>query len=219
MKLYNFDASPYASRVRLAIKAKGLRGIEIITPEGGPRSPAYLAINPIGKVPALVLADGTVIVESQVIVEYLEETHPEPRLLPSTPEARARMRILVRIADLYLGPAGGRVFGQLDPAKRDAAAVDGIVRDLRKGLSDLEHFLTGDRFAAAGILTQADCALVPMIFYVDLGLPLLGIEGEIARHPKLAAWWERIRTEPIVAELLGELQAGYERMMAARASS
>lgn len=216
MKLYNFDASPYAARVRLAIKAKGLRGIEISTPERGPRDPAYLAINPIGKVPSLVLDDGTVIVESQVIVEYLEDTHPEPRLLPSTPEARARMRILVRIADLYLGPPGGRVFGQLDPAKRAPEVVDGIIRDLRKALSDLEHFLTGDRFAAAGIMTQADCALVPMIFYVDLGLPLLGVEGEIARHPKLAAWWDRIRQEPAVVETLAELRAGYERMMAAR---
>jgi len=216
MKLYNFDASPYAARVRLAIKAKGLRGIEITTPEGGPRSPAYLAINPIGKVPALVLDDGGVIVESQVIVEYLEETHPEPRLLPSTPEARARMRILVRIADLYLGPSAGRMFGQLDPAKRDAAIADAVVRELRKGLSDLEHFLTGDRFAAGGIMTQADCALVPMIFYVDLGLPLLGQEGEIARHPKLAGWWARIRAEPVVAEVVAELRAGYERMMAAR---
>lgn len=216
MKLYNFDASPYAARVRLVIKAKGLRGIEITTPEGGPRSPAYLAINPIGKVPALVLDDGSVIVESQVIVEYLEETHPEPRLLPSTPEARARMRTLVRIADLYLGPSMGRMFGQLDPAKRDPEVADAVVRDLHKGLSDLEHFLAGDRFAAGGIMTQADCALVPIIFYIDLGLPLLGHEGELARHPKLAAWWERIPKEPIVAEVLGELRSGYERMMAAR---
>ncbi len=116
MKLYSAVLSPFASRVRLAIYAKGL-DIEITTPPGGAtRSPEYLAINPIGRVPALALDDGSVIPESDTIVEYLDDAFPTPPLRPASAEDKAKARLLARIGDLYLMSQGGGLFGQINPA-------------------------------------------------------------------------------------------------------
>ena len=64
--------------------------ITLVPPPGGVRSDAYRAINPLGLVPALVIEDGTVLPESDLIVEYLDERFPEPRLLPDDADRRAR---------------------------------------------------------------------------------------------------------------------------------
>ena len=86
MQLYQTYLSPFPTRVRLMLYAKGI-DCEIVEPpgfHGDPRSKgSYLAINPIGRVPALVLDDGRVLPESEVICEYLEEAFPEPPLFPS----------------------------------------------------------------------------------------------------------------------------------------
>ena len=109
MRLFNLDLSPFAARCRIAIRKKGLPVELVPPPEGGARSDAYRLLNPLAKIPALVLGDGAVIPESEVILEYLEDAFPEPPLRPSLPEARARMRLLARIADLYLVPPMGRL--------------------------------------------------------------------------------------------------------------
>src|ERR1700761_214406 len=104
MKLYaTAKLSPYASRPRMAVYA-GALPVEVASPpgDGGPHHPEYLAINPIGKLPALVLDDGTVIVESSAIVEYFADKFPDANLRPATPELKARGRMLARIAELYV---------------------------------------------------------------------------------------------------------------------
>src|SRR5579863_10249659 len=101
MKLYNSNLSNFATKSRLVIYEKGL-DIEIATVEPGDlRSPGYLRINPLGKIPALD-ADGLMIPESEVINEYLEDKFPNPPLLPRSAEGRARVRILTRFHDLHL---------------------------------------------------------------------------------------------------------------------
>jgi glutathione S-transferase len=79
MRLYDLDQSPFAARVRMALYAKGLTA-SLTPPPGGARSAAYRAINPLALVPALVLDDGTVIPESEIIIEYLEDRFPAPPL-------------------------------------------------------------------------------------------------------------------------------------------
>jgi glutathione S-transferase len=136
LRLYDLDLSPFAARCRLVVYKKGLGDrVELAPPPGGgPRSEAYRAINPIGKVPTLVLEDGTAIPESQVIAEYLEERFPEPPLMPPNPEGRARARLPVRVAELYLLPPLGRRPRlharrlRADAAPRRPRARDGRVR-------------------------------------------------------------------------------------------
>lgn len=216
MQLYDFDASPYAARCRLAIYRKDLPVRLVPPPEGGPRSDEFRALNPIGKLPVLVLDDGAVIPESEVIVEYLEDRFPTPPLRPELPEARARMRLLARIADLYLAPPLGRLFGQMKPETRDTAVVDAAMADLAKALDALDSFIAPEGYAAADGLTLADCALIPFLQVLDRMLPAFARTDPLAPHPRLLAYWQRVQADPVVQRVMGEIEAGIQRLLAMR---
>lgn len=215
MKLYDLDHSPFAARVRMAIYAKGLP-IALAPPPGGARSAAYRALNPFGLVPALELDDGTVIPESETIVEYLEDRFPDPPLRPSAPEDRARARLLARIADLHLADPLKRLF---EVAKGTAArAAETTHADaVAAALGLIDFNLGGGSHAVGDALTTADCALVPLLFFVARSAPLFQGAAPFAPHPSLAAYWVRIAKDPVAARILSELEATQLRRAAARA--
>src|SRR5690348_12840477 len=104
MKLYQTYLSPFPTRVRLLLYAKGV-DMEFVEPSGihdSNSKGSYLSINPLGRVPALALEDGRVLPESEVICEYLEDVLPGPSLRPADPWARAQVRLLSRLCDFYL---------------------------------------------------------------------------------------------------------------------
>ena len=102
MKLYGFWRSLATIRVRVALNLKGVAADEQVSVnllKGEQRDSAFLKVNPQGALPALVLDDGgPALFQSMAIVEYLDETHPEPPLLPRDPRGRARVRGLFLIA-------------------------------------------------------------------------------------------------------------------------
>src|SRR5580765_1689045 len=100
VKLYTADLSGYAARVRMQIYAKGIADIVFELPEhwGMPR---FRERFPIGRVPVLDI-DGDLIPESEVIAEYLEDIYPGPSLLGLTPRETAHIRVLARLADIYI---------------------------------------------------------------------------------------------------------------------
>lgn len=216
MKLYNADASPFAARARLAIY-KGQLPVEIVPPpEGGLKSPAYTALNPIGKLPVLVLDDGTSIPESAVILEYLADKFPAANLLPQNIEQAARARLLARMADLYLGPPGGKLFGQLNPEKRDQAVVDAALADQRKAIGLVERFLDGQGgWAIGGQFSLADCGLLPTLFYAEFLGSLVGAP-DVLRGGKIGGYWTAASQDAAVAKVLGEMKTDAQKMMAAR---
>lgn len=96
LKLHNFFRSSTSTRLRAALRLKGLdyEYVPYVLRDGETRTPEYLAKNPQGLVPTLETGDGTFLTQSLAIMEWLEETHPEPALLPSDPDGRARVRAL-----------------------------------------------------------------------------------------------------------------------------
>lgn len=205
MKLYNLSLSPYASRVRIAIYAKNLP-IEIVSAPGGTGSAEFKKINPLGKVPALEV-DGQVVIESEVIVEYLEDRFPTPSLRPADPLARARMRALSRFADLYLATPLGALFGQMNPATRDAKLVSEKLAELELRLDQLESLVVAGPYAAGPELTLADCALCPVFFFLSRVMPLVGGKPPLDGRPRLACVGETAARHPAVARVLGEMGA------------
>jgi len=211
MKLYNANLSPYASRVRIAIYAKNLP-VEIVSPPGGTGSAEYKTLNPTGKVPALEV-DGAIVPESEVINEFLEDRFPTPSLRPADPLARARMRLLGRFADLYLAPALGGLFGQMNPKTRDAKVVAEKLAELSQRLDQLEQLVAAGPYAAGPELTLADCALGPMFFFLTRLLPALGAPSPLQGRPKLARVGEAVGKHPAVSKVLSEMGAAMAERM------
>jgi maleylacetoacetate isomerase len=105
MKLYGFFRSSAAFRVRIALNLKGLpyETVAVHLRRNDQSRPEYLGVNPQGLVPTLD-DDGTTLIQSLAIIEYLDETHPEPPLLPRAPAERARVRALAEIVACDIHP-------------------------------------------------------------------------------------------------------------------
>src|SRR5580693_4679625 len=173
MILYGHALSSASYRVRIALSLKGLQYTSVLLDlrAGEQRLEGFLQINSQGFVPALALDDGTVLTQSAAIIEYLDEIHPQPRLLPQAPVARARVRALSHAVTCDVHPLNNlRVLQYLekdlghDKALRDAwyghwvqLGFDAIERRL---IRDAE---TG-RFCHGDAPTMADVCLVPQVF-------------------------------------------------------
>ena len=203
MKLYGMNLSNFVTKSKIAMYEKGLP-VELTPPPGGGfKSAEYLAINPLGKIPTLD-ADGTIVVESEVINEYLEDKYPANPLLPKSPEARAKVRSFTRFHDLYLDPPLRALLGQMNPQTRDEKVVGEKVTDLKNRIGQLEKMLADGGFACGSEFTLADCALAPTIFFVTNLGPAFGLKP-LDGHPKIAAWWSHVQTRPSVKKGLGEM--------------
>lgn len=214
MKLYSVNLSPFAGRARLAIYAKALPVEVSYPPAGGLKSPEYLALNPMGKMPCLVTDAGVGVPESEVILEYLEDAFPEPSLRPASAEDKARARLIGRIGELYVGAAAGPLFGQLDPAKRDAAVIDAQIEKLHQGLDWLSQQLGEGDYAVGDGLTTADCMVAPTLFWIHVFARAFERPDLLDRHPKVTRYTERVRRDPAVAKVWEELSAAVAHFQA-----
>lgn len=106
LKLHNFFRSSTSTRLRAALNLKGLDYdyVPYALRKGETRTPEYLAKNPQGLVPSLERDDGTVLTQSLAIIEWLDETHPEPALLPADADGRARVRALAYMMACEIHP-------------------------------------------------------------------------------------------------------------------
>jgi len=204
MKLYNLALSPFAARCRIQIYAKKLP-IELADPPGGLGSDGYRKVNPTGKVPALQLDDGSILPESAVIGEYLEDRFPETALRPADPAARARMRLLVHFSDIYVVPPLVALFKQVNPAERDAKVVAARLEELRPCNDQLAGFFGPGPYAVGADLTLADCALFPLFFFATRLLPMLGDKDPTAERAPLSRWWQAVRKNDVILRVDGEL--------------
>lgn len=213
MKLHAVTHSPFAARVKMALRFKGLSFEQVPLPGGSTRSAEYLAINPIGKLPVLVTDDGLVIAESETIIDYLEDTFPEPSLIPSRPADRVRMRNAIRTTELYVVPALFRLFGQMDPATRDVTIVAAELAQIRNGLGVVQHFVDDAPFATAGVLTKADCMILPTFLLIDIIEHLFAVEGIMQAFPRLAGYAEKAKGHKVLGAVRDETVEALSALM------
>ena len=206
--LYSEPSSPFSAPVRVALYAKGVE-ITILPPPGGLKSAVYNSINPVGTIPCLVRADGFMLPESTAILEYLDDVFPEVPLRPQTPEERARVRLMQRVAELGVTRACASLAQVAGSQERDAAMVSLFLTRLVRGLASVRVFLSGERWAAGSAFTLADCQLAPALFGVPAVVRAFGTGDLIAAYPELTAYVGACREHPAVARVLDEMaQAG-----------
>jgi maleylpyruvate isomerase len=196
--LHGYWRSGAAYRTRIALGLKGLAYDQapIDLRAGLQKSEAFRALNPQGLVPALE-TDGAVITQSGAILEWLEETHPTPPLLPADPLDRARVRAMAAIVTCDIHPLNNlRVLTSLrkDLAADEAAVSAWIARWIGQGFTALEAMVGDQGWCFGAAPTLADCCLVPQVygaerFSVDLApYPRLrAIAASAADHPAFAA--------------------------------
>lgn len=206
MKLYGSIISPYVARVVYAARMKGL-DLEAEMPANGIKSPEFLQLNPLGKMPALDIGNEA-IAESMVIMDYLEDAYPETPLLPTDAAGRARARLLGRIVDLYVMPQGNSFFGNLNPEKRNAEAVQAATAAYRKSLAQLEHFMAPSAYA--------DCALLPCLQMMLIVTDICGVEETFKDYPKIAHWWSSMQANPTTQRWIADYDAGFRGFLRSR---
>jgi glutathione S-transferase len=216
MKLYSMAASPYAARVRGAIYAKNLP-VEIITPpEGWRNSAEFRALNPLMKIPVLVLDDGTALAESPVIVEYLEDAFPQPSLRPKSAEALAQVRLITQVADVYVQQAMMPLFYLYDSATRDEGAIKDQLQKLHDGLGHLDSLLTKGGYAHGDRLTTADVWLTPVRFSLNGLMIFSGRADLLKRHKAVDAYADAVRADGILNRVWQEMDEGLRAFLASR---
>lgn len=208
MRLMDAKSSPFSSRCRMVIYAKGLGDVELFDPPGGVFSDAYTGFHPFVKIPLLDLGDDgkDVLLESDVICEYLDDLDNATPLKPGDPLQRAHMRLLARIADLYVMAPMMVLFKHLDPATRDADITTRELDAMMIGYDKLEYFLTGSAYAVGDSLTLADCTLVPSLVLTLDFLPRFGTASPLETRPKARAYWDGISADPVAARVIKEIR-------------
>jgi maleylacetoacetate isomerase len=197
MKLYTYFRSSAAFRVRIALNLKGIAYEPQIVwlPDGQQKSDAYRQINPQNLVPTLI-DDGERLSQSMAIIEYIDETHPEPALLPKEPLDKARVRSLSQLIACDIHPINNlRILKYLkSDLKQDQAAIDTWYRHwCVEGLGayerQLEEWSSGE-FSYGHSVTLADICLVPQVFNAKR------FEVDMVQFPKTKAVFDRVMQIP-----------------------
>jgi glutathione S-transferase len=166
MKIYDFVGAPNPKKLRVYLAEKGLsipcESVNIMSGEN--RTPAFQKKNPLGGLPVLELDDGTHLTESLVIMQYLEDLHPTPPMVGTTPIERARVRELERICELGVFNQVGTIFQNTHPfmagrIKQSPDAAENAKARIAANLKVLDDRIGKNAFVAGGKPTIADCTL------------------------------------------------------------
>jgi maleylpyruvate isomerase len=208
VKLYGYFRSSAAYRVRIALNLKGLAfetsSIHLQKEGGQNLKPEYRAVNPQMRVPALALDDGDVLIQSLAIIEYLEETHPQPPLLPSDALGRAKVRAFAQIIACDIHPLNN--VAPLRYLKNELGHDQGKIDTwyhhwIIQGFNALEAMIHPNGkgpYAFGTDVTLADVCLVPQVANARrLKVPLDRYPGIVAVDAACAqlAAFERARPE------------------------
>ena len=199
IKLYDFKSSPNCQRVKIVLAEKNLPYdiVPIDLRQQEQKTPEYLKLNPYGKVPVLT-DDGTVLYESCIINEYLDEKYPTPRCMPTDPAARAKARILVDFGLTQMDAAYTKLRMEMtkDEKERNPETISAAKEDVKKRLQRLEQEL-GDKDYLMGDFSLADADLLPRFTRLE-GFGVL----PDASLTRLGKYLQRMKERPSVKAIL-----------------
>ncbi len=171
MKLYSYYRSSAAYRVRIALNLKGIAydtiPVHLIKDGGHNKRPEFRAVNPQMRVPVLVTPAGDTLTQSLAIIEYLDETHPQPPLLPKDPIARAKVRAAAELIACDIHPLNNT--SPLRYLKRDMGQEQSVIDAwyhhwVIVGFEALEAMIERGPFLCGKDVTLADTCLVPQVY-------------------------------------------------------
>lgn len=199
IKLYDFPSSPNCQRVKVVLEEKKLpyENIPVDLKAKEQKKPEFLKLNPYGKVPVII--DGaTVLYESLIINEYLEDKYPEPALLPKDSGKRAKIRILIDYGMHHFDVPYQKIRQEMlkDEKERNQDTIDQAKKDLKNLLQRFEREI-GDQPYLAGDFSLLDAALIPRFIRMEG----FGIFPD-ASLSRLGAWLKRMKERPSVRAIL-----------------
>ena len=198
MQLYSYFRSSASYRVRIALALKGLSyqtiGIHLV--KGEHTLEHFVAVNPQARVPALKLDSGDVLIQSIAIIDYLDETHPQPPFLPTDPLLRARVRAVSQVIAMDVHPLGntGPRNYLLKKLNHDLETVDAWTRHwIETGLAAVEKLISPGPYCFGSQPTLADICLVQQVFNARR------YKVDMAKFPKIVAVDEACQKHPAFA--------------------
>jgi len=190
MKLLGTNTSPYVRKARLVLLEKNIPHSYVLDP---PREPDSLVVrvNPLGRIPALILDDGFCVFDSTVIADYADTLNDAPILIPRhDAQARLRVKRWEALADGIMDSAIVARNESIRPQeKQDAAILALHNKAISNALEYASQLLGENEWCEGDAITLADLALVSALIYLDLRQAERNWRGA---HANLAAWFDRI---------------------------
>ena len=192
LKLHHHPFSTFSRRVRIALIEKNIpcELVEIDMMARAHRGPAYLTLNPYGRVPTLA-EDGFVLYESTAILEYLEATHPTPALVPADARGRALVAMHMKLCDIQMARQTGTIIFPkrfLPKDRWDEAAMTQAKKEIEKHLEIVDGQLKGQDYLVGNRYSLVEVCYTPFVEF----LPLM----EITPPAHVAAWVTRMLDRP-----------------------
>lgn len=209
-RLYHLPLSPFCRKIRLALAEKRVE-VELIEERPWEKRLDFLRLNPAGKVPVLITGDGQALSESASILEYLEETVPEPPLLPKDPVQRAEVRRLVgwfddkfnrEVTENLLFERVTKRLGRL--GYPDGASLKAGSKNIRVHLDYITFLLEGHNWLAGPRMTIADIAAAAHLSCLDY-------IGDVPweDYPAVHDWYSVMKSRPCFRGLLADHLPGF----------
>ena len=197
MKLLASPTSPYARKVRIALAEKKI-DCELVEASPWVKDSIVPAHNPLGKVPVLILDDGTALYDSRVIVEYLDTVSPVSRLIPEPSRQRIAVKRWEALADGICDAAVAIVREAARPARQQSSEAMGRHREkIERGIVDMATELADKPWCNGEAHSLADIATGCALGYLDLRHPTIAWRSE---HANLVALFDKLSKRPSYSE-------------------
>ncbi len=201
MKMYGFAFAPNPRKLLTYMREKNLdfEYVEVDLPGGEHRQDWFRQKNPMASLPVLELDDGTCMAESLAIIEYLEETNPDPPMIGTNPLERYHAREMERLCESSILARVGRVFRNTNPIFAGPNQIPKLAEVAREELPGVlrivDAMIGSNEFAAGPRPTIADCTLFASLKLAQIG----GVEIDSGAE-NIARWWQSFQSRPSAAD-------------------